>query len=704
MNITTKTGLIASPRKRIVRPKKEFDPAILAPCAITRQVPLALRPFGGLYNPYSKGCSVLCNHPAAQEVKNVVRLAKDAWITEAKVANLHGHGGPAGAATAAMMDRTGAALVDADGKALPGDSTELPDHVPEEFFRRYTDTDSRPLTPTPTVASGRTRASVGGSHLARRCVTPEPQTANGQERKQLILDLRRSHSQETLYWNASSELSPSQLHDGGGGGGGGGGVGGLALGYGGTGERGTGPTGPGGGGVGAGGGPAAQSAVADDTGRTAGIGGAEDMKLRGESDTEPGSGRAPPQPMTCINAMDDGEEDPPRRRGKRRKKSKQLTQTISFVPNQDPETQIAKIDPDSPNYSARPSLVPTGKNLLCLAQDLTPPAGFGAGANQDGVGQPAEEDCFLDDESLGLLRRGLNIDIVEMIFERYKGRAIREAFRTATMDRLNFQTEAVRTLQRSAKQLSDVDYEKWIDLPRKYSRSSARFELPIDTRKLTRMTPIEYLHDYVVLSDDRKQLYHRIFARNLPREEPKASGVLESIDSDSLPETETGPIEVDSTRNLLADVTRYIPMNCFDKALHEALGFHGTPERIAAIRELLELNYDPFHELQIDFRTWCGIVAFSERFINTLDRELDPCDEVLQGIDCFWSVVIIIVYCFSFSSIFSWKWLISSRWRDEFGGLDHRKASVKSCKSSNTNNTSGALGWISDASCVYTIV
>uniref|UniRef100_A0A182XFR0 Uncharacterized protein n=1 Tax=Anopheles quadriannulatus TaxID=34691 RepID=A0A182XFR0_ANOQN len=627
MNITTKTGLIASPRKRIVRPKKEFDPAVLAPCAITRQVPLALRPFGGLYNPYSKGCSVLCNHPAAQEVKNVVRLAKDAWITEAKVANLHGHGagggggGGGGPTTMAAVDG-GGARAEADGRTRPpgADGTELPDHVPEEFFRRYTDTDSRPLTPTPTVASGRTRASVGGSHLARRCVTPEPQTANGQERKQLILDLRRSHSQETLYWNASSELSPSQLHDGGGGGG----VGGsLALGYGGErGERG--PAGSSSAG-GAGGGPNAQSAVADDTGRSAGVGGPDEMRLRGESDTE----RGPPQPMTCINAMDDGEEDPPRRRGKRRKKSKQLTQTISFVPNQDPETQIAKMDPDSPNYSARPSLVPTGKCLLSLAQDLTPPAGFGAGGtHQGGVGQPAEEDCFLDDESLGLLRRGLNIDIVEMIFERYKGRAIREAFRTATMDKLNFQTDAVRTLQRSAKQLSDVDYEKWIDLPRKYSRSSARFELPIDTRKLTRMTPIEYLHDHVVLSNDRKQLYHRIFARNLPREETKASGALESVDSDSLPETETGPLEVDSTRNLLADVTRYIPMNCFDKALHEALGFHGTPERIAAIRELLELNYDPFNELQIDFRTWCGIVAFSERFINSLDREQDPCDEL----------------------------------------------------------------------------
>lgn len=90
-------------------------------------------------------------------------------------------------------------------------NSDIPEHVPEEFFRRYTDTDSRPLTPTPTVASGRTRTSAIGSHLNRRCVTPEPISSNdGQERKQIILDLRRSHSQETLYWNASSELSPRQ--------------------------------------------------------------------------------------------------------------------------------------------------------------------------------------------------------------------------------------------------------------------------------------------------------------------------------------------------------------------------------------------------------------------------------------------------------------------------------------------------------------
>jgi hypothetical protein len=56
---------------------------------------------------------------------------------------------------------------------------------------RYTETDSRPLTPAPTLASAATRAS--GS---RRCVTPDPLPTNQiREKTLLILDLRRSHSQ-----------------------------------------------------------------------------------------------------------------------------------------------------------------------------------------------------------------------------------------------------------------------------------------------------------------------------------------------------------------------------------------------------------------------------------------------------------------------------------------------------------------------------
>jgi len=46
----------------------------------TRVAPFALRPFAGLFNPYPYGCSVLCNHPADCEAKEVVRRAKDTWV------------------------------------------------------------------------------------------------------------------------------------------------------------------------------------------------------------------------------------------------------------------------------------------------------------------------------------------------------------------------------------------------------------------------------------------------------------------------------------------------------------------------------------------------------------------------------------------------------------------------------------------------
>lgn len=93
-----------------------------------------------------------------------------------------------------------------EGKPNPssegGQATEDPeDLVPEELFRRYTETDSRPITPTPTLASVMTRIPRG-----RRCVTPDPPPVMPtQERTLLVLDLRRSHSQETLSCHAVSD-------------------------------------------------------------------------------------------------------------------------------------------------------------------------------------------------------------------------------------------------------------------------------------------------------------------------------------------------------------------------------------------------------------------------------------------------------------------------------------------------------------------
>lgn len=45
-----------------------------------KPAPFILRPFSGLFNPYPYGCSILCNHPADCEAREVLRRAKDSWV------------------------------------------------------------------------------------------------------------------------------------------------------------------------------------------------------------------------------------------------------------------------------------------------------------------------------------------------------------------------------------------------------------------------------------------------------------------------------------------------------------------------------------------------------------------------------------------------------------------------------------------------
>lgn len=115
----------------------------------------------------------------------------------------------------------------------------------------------------------------------------------------------------------------------------------------------------------------------------------------------------------CINARDDGEEDPPRRRGKKKKKTKQTPTTVCFQSNQDPETQIATLPPDSLNASGRASLIPNGLQIQIPVNQ--PPR-----SNID-ISDTLNKSFFLDDDSLKVLRRGLNVNVVEAAFDRYVG-------------------------------------------------------------------------------------------------------------------------------------------------------------------------------------------------------------------------------------------------------------------------------------------
>ena len=50
----------------------------------------------------------------------------------------------------------------------------------------------------------------------------------------------------------------------------------------------------------------------------------------------------------------------------------------------------------------------------------------------------------------------------------------------------------------------------WLELPRTFSFTSARFELPLDMSSLVNMTPVEYLSKHVTITSSRRQLYDKV--------------------------------------------------------------------------------------------------------------------------------------------------------------------------------------------------
>lgn len=364
-NLVSRTGLSASPKKvrnvqQFRRPKR-MDSTI-AECAQTKPVQYSVRPFATLFNPYSRNCSILCNHPGPNEIKQVVKQVKELYIEGKGNLNtnnddyLHMCG-----------DDINCELIH---------SQQIVDPAKEVFYHHYAGSDSRPLTPTPTVISNRTRIS-NGSFLFhnRRCHTPDPIHTCAIERKQLVLDLRRSHSQETVYCNASSELSFQ--------------IGGDIPIITPTIDKSTVVQ------------PPKNIRLCEQEARKRS---AELKAIQQLEENEPES------VVICINDRNDAgvEIEGVRRRGKKKKKTKEGN---SFRMNQEPETQITTIDPDSPNASARP----TG-NIVHKAINKEDSISKNIEPMRDGNYLRSN---FITEDALRILRRGLNIDIVESAFEKF---------------------------------------------------------------------------------------------------------------------------------------------------------------------------------------------------------------------------------------------------------------------------------------------
>lgn len=353
-NPISRTGLLVSPKKvRRSNTKSRPSNRDLNFLQCAKSMPYSLRPFAGLFNPYSRNCSILCNHPGPNEFKQVVKQVKE----RSDLSPSHDN---------CVHTCSDDASCDLANSSPNGDVVRG-----SEDYIHYADSDSRPLTPTPTIVSQRTRISQNSYVFhRRRCHTPDPVNTCANERMQLVLDLRRSHSQETVYCNPSSEISIQADS--------------VTL--------------------------TSKSLVKD-------VPLPKNMRLCEQEARKKSAERKalqikeePPLSVAvCINDRTDNEDevDGVRRRGKKKKKHKDGT---NFRVNQEPETQITTIGPDSPNASARP--LNTAKDALAKepSNDISAERSHNSKYLRSN---------FITEDALKILRRGLNIDIVESAFEKF---------------------------------------------------------------------------------------------------------------------------------------------------------------------------------------------------------------------------------------------------------------------------------------------
>lgn len=535
MNQTSKTGLSSSPTKIVPKYVKTQNVQLKA---IARPAPFVLKPYSGLYNPYSNGCSLLCNHPMDKQTKELFRKAKENWANDERRNNL--------LAEEIDVIKTTLSQFSCGDRHL----FSQVECVPEELFRRYTDTDSRPLTPAPTLASAATRAS--GS---RRCLTPEARPAHPKAR--LVLDLRRTHSQDTISYSASFQ-------------------GGLN-----------------------------QNVIT----RTASL---EELPRNRQSVTSDLT-QSPRKAKTATdrakinfanlenrdeskleeNKRTDSkneEDEYIKRRGKKKKKK---PREPPFQPPTDPETQVATIGSGSSvNQSARASLIPVDHDEEHSAREKLPSSRKLKSRPHKSV----DVDSYLSAEILKQLRRELNEDMVDSELNLKRKAALKEALKTIPKDKTD--CEELLKLQHELA-IPKLNADFWILLPRMFTRSSARFELPMNSSSLSRMTPLDYVRDHVSISSERKLLFNCIFNK-FKMDNPRGSG------------------------------DKHISGQAIQEALDVLMGRPMNTEETLRFRSLVGWR----EEETFDFRTFCGIAALCERimapsYCNRLpDRKADPCHEI----------------------------------------------------------------------------
>lgn len=134
------------------------------------------------------------------------------------------------------------------------------------------------------------------------------------------------------------------------------------------------------------------------------------------------------------------------------------------------------------------------------------------------------------------------------------------------------------------------------------------------------MNVIHYLSNFVWVSRQRKQMYKRVFLKYLKLSNEQDQEIEKPV-----------PRTVNETEILLplADYQeRHMNSEHLYQALEDVLEFYGTENNINRILKLIDYEDIKRENNLINFRTWCGIVAFAERLALDDPSCTDSCDEV----------------------------------------------------------------------------
>lgn len=140
-----------------------------------------------IFNSVSSGHSSPPSHYELRDVRVIFRGSTNTQASEGRALLLPEEMEMIRTSLLAAGGGEAAGNVGGDNDAGGGNATDATVAVvPEELFRKYTETDSRPPTPAPTLASG--------PALTNRAAAQEeddpPATCNPRERTTLVLDLR----------------------------------------------------------------------------------------------------------------------------------------------------------------------------------------------------------------------------------------------------------------------------------------------------------------------------------------------------------------------------------------------------------------------------------------------------------------------------------------------------------------------------------